>query len=150
MHPEHIEPDEFASFLAMQKGERGISEFLMTRPQLLYWAMCRAGGHCRFVFREFPLGASFVCDYVVVNSYSGVWEVKFIELEPVDAQAFTKAGVAARRLAGAVKQVDDWADYYESNKPQIRADLVKWATSKDLLGYSETELPSNLSGDYLT
>ncbi len=150
MHPEYIAPTEFESFLNIQKGERGISAFLKERPQLLYWATCRAGGHCRFVFREFPLGASFVCDFVVVNSYSGVWEVKFIELEPVDAQVFTKAGTAAKRLAGAVKQVDDWADYYETNKLQVRADLVEWAKTRDILGYSEGKRPSNLSGDYLS
>lgn len=149
-HPdEYIAPLDFRAFLDGEKGERGISDFLRGRPEVLYWTLCRAGGHSRFVFREFPLGSSYVADFAVLNSYSGVWEVKFVELEPVDDRFFTRAGVPARRLAGAIKQVDDWAQYFEANKPQVRADLVRWAKNRDLLKYSDGDHPSNFSGHCL-
>jgi hypothetical protein len=48
-----------------------------------------------------------------------------------------------------MKQVDDWAEYFDTNKPQVRADLVRWAKAKDLLGYSDGDQPSNYSSDYL-
>jgi hypothetical protein len=149
MKKEYLSPTEFESFLDGQQGERSISEFIRERPQILYWTVSGRGGHCRYVFREFPLGSSYVADFAVVNSYSGVWEVKFVELEPVNHKLFTKAGVPSQRLAGAVKQIDDWAAYFDQNKHQVRADLVRWAKTKDILGYSEGERPCNFSGHRL-
>lgn len=101
------------------------------------------------MFREFPLGSRYRADYVILNSYSGVWEVKFIELEPVDDPVFTKSGVPSRRLSGAIKQVDDWAEYYDVHKEQVRSDLVYWAKNNDILGYDTRDEPSNYSGDKL-
>lgn len=146
---EYIKPEEFASFLDTEKGERGISEFLAQRPQILYWTFCRASGHCRFVFREFPLGSQYKVDYVILNSYSGAWEVMFIELEPVNDPVFTKAGTPTKSFSKAIKQVDDWAEYYDMNKPQVRSDLVNWALEKDILGYEDDGIICNDTGDYL-
>lgn len=140
---------EYPSLLDSTSGEREVSEHLRKCPQLLYWSLCRSSGHDRYVFREFPLGSSFKADFVVLNSYSGVWELFFVELEPVDSPLFTKAGVASKRLAGAIKQVDDWRRYFDENKAQLRADLVRWAKARDLLGYSSREEPSNFSGNRL-
>ena len=55
----------------------------------------------------------------------------------------------AKRFAGAVKQVDDWSTYFERHREQVRADLVRWALTKDLLGYDDGETPSNFSGNLL-
>ena len=140
---------EYPDLLESTKGEREVSEHLRKCPQLLYWALCRGAGHDRYVFREFPLGNSYKADFVVLNSYSGVWEVFFIELEPVDSRFFTNAGIPADRLRGAVKQVDDWRRYFEENKAQVRADFVRWAKQRDLLGYSSGDDPSNYSGNRL-
>ncbi|HEY5603987.1 MAG TPA: Shedu anti-phage system protein SduA domain-containing protein [Gammaproteobacteria bacterium] len=147
---EHIYPNEFKEWLDSQSGERGALEFFAARPQILYWTFCRAGGHCRFLFKEFPLGSQYKADFVILNSYSGVWEVMFIEMEPVDDNVFTQNGIPSRRLAGAVKQVDDWSEYFDMHKNQVRAELVRWAKSKDLLGYSTDNVISNMSGDYLS
>ncbi len=146
---EYIKPSDFSSFLDNETGERGISKFLENRPQILYWTFCRSGGHCRFVFREFPLGSQYKADFVILNSYSGVWEVMFIELEPVDDMAFTKAGVPSKRMAGAIKQVDDWGAYFDMHKLQVRSELVRWAQSNDILKYDDSDPLSNMSGDYL-
>ncbi|QTL34937.1 Shedu anti-phage system protein SduA domain-containing protein [Pseudoalteromonas viridis] len=145
----YIDPKEFSDFLDSQKGEREISKFIEENPEVLYWTFCRLSGHCRFMFREFPLGSQYIADYVILNSYSGVWEVMFIELEPVDDPVFNKSGTPSQRFAGSIKQVDDWAEYFDMHREQIRADLVKWAKSKDMLGYSRSERISNMSGDYL-
>lgn len=145
----YIDPSKFSDFLDDQRGERGISEFIKENPEALYWTFCRVSGHCRFLFREFPLGSQYIADYVILNSYSGVWEVMFIELEPVDDPVFNKSGTPSKRLAGAIKQVDDWTEYFDMHKDQVRADLVKWAKTKDLLKYSDTDHISNQSGDYL-
>lgn len=147
---DYISPKDFSQFLDETKGEREVSKYLEQHSQILYWTLCRASGHCRFVFREFPLGSDYKVDYVIVNSYSGVWEMMFIELEPVDDPVFTKAGVPTKRLAGAIKQLGDWKEYVDMHKDSVRATLVKWAEhGKDILGYSGVEHISNYSGDYL-
>jgi hypothetical protein len=146
---EYLQAKDYQSFLDSVSGEREIAEYLRTRPQLLYWMLCRRGGHARYVFKEFPLGNRYKADYVVLNSYSGVWEVLFIELEPVNAKFFTKAGTPSQRILGAIKQVDDWRRYFDEHKAQVRSDLVLWAAERDLLRYSSGETPLNLSGNLL-
>lgn len=146
---EYISPQDFKHFLDSQTGERGVSEFLHKRPQILYWTMCRRSGHDRYVFREFPLGSQYKADFVVLNSYSGVWEVMFIELEPVDDPVFTKEGKPSKRFSGALKQVDDWAEYFDQNKQHLRSELVRWAKNNDILGYSDGDEPCNFSGQML-
>jgi hypothetical protein len=73
----------------------------------------------------------------------------FIELEPVDDPVFNKAGTPSKRLAGAIKQIDDWIEYYEEHKPEIRSELVRWSSERDLLGYDSSEEAINMSGDRL-
>ncbi len=150
MDSEYVDPDSFAALLDCTSGERELLSFFGRYPHAIYWTLCRLGGHCRYAFREFPLGSTYVADFVLLNSYSGVWEVKFVELEPVSSKVFTKAGTPAKRLAGAVKQVDDWCEYFERHREQVRADLVRWARTKDILGYDEGDTPCNFSGNMLS
>jgi hypothetical protein len=147
---EYVDPGVLAELLDTSAGERELLSYFGKHPHAIYWTLCRMGGHCRYVFREFPLGSSYVADFVLLNSYSGTWEVKFVELEPASTKVFTKSGVPAQRLGAAVKQVDDWCEYFERHREQVRADLVRWARTKDLLGYSEGETPSNFSGNLLS
>lgn len=146
----YVDPKAFEALLDNSKGEREVSAFLKAHPQVLYWTLCRGSGHMRYVFREFPLGSSYVVDFAVVNSYSGAWEVHFVELEPVDSKLFTKASVPSKRVAGAIKQIDDWRMYFENHKSVVRADLVRWAKKRDLLGYDEGSDPCNYSNDRLS
>jgi len=146
---EYINPENFEKLLDMQEGERGIASFLGENPQAVYWTFCRTGGHTRYVFKEFPIGTRYVADFVILNSYSGLWEVMFIELEPVDDLTFNKSGTPTKRFLGSLKQVDDWVEYFDEHKLQIRSDLVRWAQTKDILGYSDPSFVCNDSGDYL-
>lgn len=151
---EYINPDEFRKYLDLAKGEMAVASYLKEHPHPLYWSMCKMGGHTRYAFKEFPLGNQYKADFVLLNSYSGMWEVKFIELEPIDDLVFNKNGTPTCRLAGAIKQVDDWAEYFDKNQGHIREDLVRWVASKDILGYDseikwDSAGPANCSGDYL-
>lgn len=133
-----------------QTGERGISAYLKEHSDLLYWMFCTPGGHSRFVFSEFPLGNRYKADFVILNSYSGRWEAKFIELEPVDDRIITKAGKPSGRLATAFSQVESWKSYLDDHRVEIRSDLARWAKSKDMLGYSNGDRPCNRSGQCLS
>ena len=59
-------------------GERKVSSFLARNPNIIRWAVCRTGGHSTYVLREFPFGSRYKADFIVANSYSGVWEVNLI------------------------------------------------------------------------
>jgi hypothetical protein len=50
---------------------------------------------------------------------------------------FPKAGTPSKRLAGAIKQIDDWRAYFEAHQLEVRRTLKDWAVRHDLLGYSE-------------
>ena len=149
--PHHAEVDlpRLEDILENGSGERGIARFFKEYPRPLYWTLCTASGHDRYMFSEFPLGSQYKCDLVVLNSYSGVWEVYFIELEPVDDPIFTKKGTPSLRASTAIRQVDDWREYVERNRDYVRSELVRWAKKFDILRYSSREEPTNYSGDLL-
>src|SRR5689334_6534306 len=58
------------------------------------------------VVAEFPFGTDFRADFVAAGSYSGGWYISFVEFEPSGQSLFTKSGAAAKRLNGAIAQVD--------------------------------------------
>jgi hypothetical protein len=72
------------SALSQSSGERNAAKFFRDNPELVVWGFCRTGGHSKYVLYECLFGSSYRADFVVPLSYSGTWEVSFIELEPVD------------------------------------------------------------------
>jgi hypothetical protein len=131
-------------------GERGAAAFLSSNPNILVWGFCRTGGHSIYALKEFHIGANYRADFVVCFSYSGTWEVHFIELEPVDDKIITKKGAPSNRLNSAISQLNDWREYVEANKSSVQSDLARWCRTKDLLGwYPQDHPPTNYMGDYL-
>jgi antiviral defense system Shedu protein SduA len=124
--------------------------YLRHNPWVLYWTLCSAGGHSRYVLPGFPLGARYKTDFALVNSYSGAFEVFFVELEPPGDCAFTRAGNPSKRLAGAIKQVDDWRAFFELYQHEVRVTLVSWTKRKDVLGYHPKSEPFNYAGQRLS
>ena len=103
-----------------------------------------------YVLHEFPIGIGYKADFVVAYSYSGTWEVHFIELEPVDDAVITRAGRPTKRLSSAISQLGDWRDYVDRNRPAIQRDLAVWCRKKDILKFIPfTFEPSNCTGDHL-
>ena len=146
---EPTDPDEVRRFLDGSKGEREPVRYLQQYPDLASWAFCRTGGHSRFLLSEFPLGSQYKMDVVALVSYSGAWEVHYVELEPVDDKVFTKNGVQSKRLGIAVRQVNDWRHYIKNRPAEVRQDLARWVRQKDALGHFPTEPLANQSGNYL-
>lgn len=142
--------DDLNSALKALDGERDVAAFLRKNPEVVLWAFCKRGGHSMFVLHEFPIGITYKADFVVPFSYSGTWEVFFIELESVLDRVITKAGRPTQRLSSAVSQIGDWRDYVERNRPAIQRDLSDWCVRKDLLGFLNSRRPpSNNTGDFL-
>jgi hypothetical protein len=143
-------PLKLEKILRSCPGERTIAAYLHRHPHLVYWSFSPLGGHDRYVLTEFPLGSRFKVDMVVINSHSGAWIVDFIELEPVNDRVFNRDRTPSRQLAIAIRQIDDWRTYVRANESQVRADLVRWAKTRDILRYSSRgKEPCNYSGDQL-
>jgi hypothetical protein len=124
------------------KTEREITPWLKNNPAVLGKL-----AHARYphVFQNFPVGTRKP-DFVVLDSFSGGWEVTMIELEPPSEQLFTKSGHPAKRLAGAIKQVDDWRSYVEKNRQEVLRRLSEYYMTKDLTYGTKTSLPTDCGG----
>jgi hypothetical protein len=129
-------------------GERAVARFLRKNPELVLWPF-HHGSHSNYVLHEFPIGIKHKADFVVLSSYSGAWEVAFVEIEPVADGIITKAGTPTKRLAGAISQLGDWSDFVERNRASIQRDLSDWCVRKDLLKWSKRNPPSNMTSNHL-
>jgi len=133
-----------------ETGERGVSRFLAKHPEIVRWAFCWTGGHSTYVVKEFPFGSRHLSDFVVPMSYSGMWEVHMIELEPIDDRVINKDGTPSHRFNKAISQIHDWASFIEQNPYLFRKDLSNWCMKHDLLGlHSDERPPCNFTSDYL-
>lgn len=141
---------EFEKILDETRGEGQISSFLARNPNIIRWAVCKTGGHSTYVLKEFPFGSKYKADFVVPMSYSGMWEVNLIELEPHDDKVITREGLPSKRLNKAISQIKDWKDYIAKNPLEFRSDLSNWCIKKDLLGlFNNKKTPTNYTGDLL-
>lgn len=130
----------FIQALDQATGERKIHAFLKKEPLLVWATFMNCGGHSDYVIPEFSLGSKYRTDFVVMQSFSGGWNVAFIELEPVDEEPFDrKTSNPSKRLRGAIKQVNDWRDFEMDEGATLRSQLADAAQKNDTL-YPERNL----------
>lgn len=125
--------------LDQAKGERGLQKFLKDEPWLVWATFMSCGGHSEYVIPEFSLGGKYYADFVVMQSFSGGWNIAFIELEPVDENPFNKDGSPSKRLRGAIKQINDWQDFEKEQGAALRFQLADESKKRDTL-YPERHL----------
>ena len=131
-------------------GERTISKALCNHPIVILWTFCWTGGHTKYIINGFEFGNQYRSDFVVLLSYSGNWEVYFIELENTEDKVITKAGKPSSRLNSAISQINDWKHFVDNNKRIVQEDLARACKTKDLLGFHDSSFePSNFSGNLL-
>lgn len=132
------------------KGERVATKFLKEHPEILTYSFNWTAGHSMYVLNEFPISSRYRTDFVVLLSYSGTWEINFIELENTDDMVITQAGKPSQRFNSAISQINDWHEYIERNRQSIQKDLSDWCMKKDLLKWScNDKPPTNFSGNEL-
>jgi hypothetical protein len=125
--------------LDQAKGEREIHNFLKDEPLLVWATFMNCGGHSDYVIPEFSLSGKYRADFVVMQSFSGGWNVTFIELEPVDEKPFNQDGSQSKRLRGAIKQINDWHNFEKEEGASLRSHLADAAKKYDTL-YPERNL----------
>jgi hypothetical protein len=131
--------NRFVKVLDQAKGEREIHAFLKEEPLLVWATFMNCGGHSDYVIPEFSLSGRYYADFVVMQSFSGGWNIAFIELEPVDEKPFNQEGNPYKRLRGAIKQINDWHDFENEEGASLRSHLADAAKKYDTL-YPERNL----------
>jgi len=124
---------ELESLLKTTSGEREIHAFLKKNPRLVWGTFCNCGGHTDAIVSEFRFRDKYRSDFVVMQSYSGAWEVHFVELEPVDVELFTKKDKPRQRFQGAIHQLEDWKRFSINESPALRACLADAIMNDDIL-----------------
>jgi hypothetical protein len=87
----------------------------------------------KYALPEFRFGTDYRADFVVMGPFSGGFDIQFIEMEPPNVPLFTRAGIPAQRLAGALAQVRNWKSYVEKNRGIVLKELFKLAEKEALL-----------------
>jgi hypothetical protein len=75
------------------------------------------GGHGRWAIPQFRFGSEHVADFVVGRKDSMGYHWTLVELEGCNEPLFTGAGETAKMLRHAIKQIQDWRIWLESNLP---------------------------------
>ncbi len=131
--------NKLVNVLDRAKGEREIHALLKDEPLLVWATFMHCGGHSDYVIPEFSLAGKYYADFVVMQSFSGGWNIAFIELEPVDEKPFNQDGSPSKRLRGAMKQIDDWKTFEDCEKASLCSHLADAAQKYDTL-YPEHNL----------
>jgi len=125
-------------------GERKIHSFLKDNPVLIWGLCCNVSGHDDRVISEFKLGTKYRADFIVLHSYSGVWEINFIELEPANVPLFNKKGNPSDRFNGALQQIRDRREFVNDSSSTLKDEIAKIAKEHDIL-YPEYSFREDLA-----
>ena len=131
--------NRLVKFLDQAKAEREIHNFLKDEPLLVWATFMNCGGHSDYVIPEFSLSGKYRADFVVMQSFSGGWNIAFIELEPVDEKPFNQDKSPSKRLRGAIQQINNWHDFEKEDGASLRSHLADAAKKRDTL-YPEHNL----------
>lgn len=144
--------DDLNAIFSTSGGERGIHTYLKENPGLIWGMFCNVGGHADYVIPEFRFRDKYRADFVVMQSYSGAWDVHLIELEPFDSVLFRDSDERpAKRFQGAIHQVEDWKRFISIEEQTFKNCLADAAMKSDVFQpeYNINLEPSSLAGDRL-
>lgn len=109
--------------------EEDSQRYLADHPEILLATLGRSA-YYNCLIPKFKFGNEYVSDFVFIEQGSFTADspwifIYLIELEPPTSAPFTKAGVYAKRLNGAIAQVTDWMGWIRSNDAYFRNSLSK-------------------------
>jgi hypothetical protein len=132
---------------AMRKGqtERGVAHWLKQNPLIISHSV-GGEGFAKMVAAEFRFGADYRADFVALGRFSGGFSIHLIELEPPDAQLFTRSGKPAKRLNEAISQVDSWRTFIDRHRDSVLHELSKHIRHHELIWSSNDCEPTNNCG----
>ncbi len=108
---------EFRTIVGEENSEDSIQDWLKKEGSYNYLITASivwqfgSGHHGIYLFKEVPIGSSYVVDYVVIGVNSYGLTVCLVELESKDQVHgcfFTKEGRIGKLIKKGVDQIDDW------------------------------------------
>ena len=72
-------------------------------------------------------------DFILLGRYSGWFSIHFVEVEPSNVPLYTKTGVPHARLAGAIKQIEDWKSFETNRRVVVIDELEKSFKNRELI-----------------
>lgn len=131
--------------LRQASTERPVHRWLEKHPLVL--SACLQGiVYPNQVVSQFKFGTDFVADFVAFGAFSGACCFHFVELEPPGAPLFTKNGVAARRLNGALAQIMSWKTFIEKRRDEVLRELAKAFRQRELVFKRKGLEPTDTTG----
>jgi hypothetical protein len=112
--------DDFERALADAPDERSLQKFLASFPTLLA-PLAPIGGSVWCLDRP-RFGAELIPDFLLASITSIGFRWAMIELESPNEPALTKAGLPAKKLAEALKQIRDWRTWLTDNVAYARGE----------------------------
>jgi hypothetical protein len=117
----------FAKVLSLDPDEESLQQFLATHPRMLLGLFGEGGDSDQAFLTKPPIGTRFNGDFAVLNVSQGGCAISLVEIEPSKEPIFTKKLTPARRLQGAIGQVQNWAQWIDRNKPTFVREMVDLA-----------------------
>ncbi|MBR0742631.1 DUF4263 domain-containing protein [Bradyrhizobium japonicum] len=112
--------DDFERVLSDARDERSLQEFLASFPTLLT-PLAPIGGSVWCLDRP-RFGSELIPDFLLASTTSVGFRWAMIELESPNEPALTRAGLPAKKLAEALKQIRDWRTWLSDNVAYARAE----------------------------
>lgn len=112
--------DDFERVLSDARDERSLQEFLASFPTLLT-PLAPIGGSVWCLDRP-RFGSELIPDFLLASITSVGFRWAMIELESPNEPALTRAGLPAKKLAEALKQIRDWRTWLTDNVAYARAE----------------------------
>ncbi|HPR53654.1 MAG TPA: DUF4263 domain-containing protein [Deltaproteobacteria bacterium] len=128
--PSYGEVFEFAELLSENPREEDLQVFVRDHPRFLTSLHGWADDQVLALIPKPSIGGHYFADFGILIFGQGGCGIGLVELEPADADVFTKTLSPARRYQGAISQVQDWNQWIMPNMNTFVRDMI--ATAKEL------------------
>jgi hypothetical protein len=128
---------DFEQCLASARNENDLQKDLSSNPYVL--ATQLGGGQGRWAIPKKRLGAEYVPDFLIAERSSMGFEWYAVELESPKVKMFTKSGDPTHQLTHAMRQIDDWRAWLQTNQNYA-------ARPQSEGGLGLTDISANLDG----
>ena len=122
---------DLCEMLATVPNEEALQKFLETHYGFMTGLLGGPDNSDLAVLFKPKIGTRFVADFCVLQAHQGGAVAHMIEIETFHAMLFTKKGNPARRLAGALNQLEDWRIEIDRQPKFYSGELLRMAQSLD-------------------
>jgi Domain of unknown function (DUF4263) len=132
--PGYLELLKLCELLSTEPAEEELQKFLEKHPGFLTGITGNIDNTDLAVIFKPRIGPRYVADFCVLQAFQGGSVAHLVEIETSHEVIFTKSGKPSKRLADALKQVEDWKIYIEPHRVHFAKELVRMALSLPKLG----------------